>query len=208
MQVLTGGARTFSALTYQNQHPENQSYFMHKFNTFNDNLTDAGKSFLAGAAELYDKFNGSEAMRLAKATLRKVKSIWDRDDIRELFGIGELQHAKPIMQRWIMACPEVRSVWQDQRCDGYSDTYQDMHPGKIGADHYDYRRVMDGVLEEFVDDEGEDSFMIVSYIDDLVEGDVELALEEKLDILSTWDMLRMHMSSGGEDPTSPYAGKL
>jgi len=207
VQVLTGGARTFSALTYQNQHPDNQGYFMRKVQGFAENLTDAGKAFFSDAVELYDRYNGEEAIRLAKAAVRKVKSIWDRDDIRELVEMGKIQHAKPIMQRWIMAAPAVRHVWQAQRCEGYSDSYVDMHPGTVGETHYDYRRVMDGTMVTLVEDDDAD-WMITHYIDDLVEGDRDLDLEEKVDILNTWEALRIFMDAGGEDPTSPYATKL
>jgi hypothetical protein len=208
VQVITGGARTFSALAYQNQHPENQNYFAQKLQhftqTFGDTVGSVAGGFMSNAAELFDKFYGSEAVRLAKAAVRKVKSIWERDDIRELFGIGEIQQAKPIMQRWIMAEPTYRQMFHDQRCDGFSNSYVDMEPGVVGEAHYDYRRVMDGLL---VDDE-EEGWNMTHYIEDLKEGDVDLELDEQLTILSVWDVVRMHAKAGGEDPGSVYGDKL
>ena len=47
-----------------------------------------------------------------------------------------------------MAQPDIRSLYHKGHCDGYSDTYVDMEPGLVGEQHYDYRRVMDGVVEE------------------------------------------------------------
>lgn len=208
MQVITGGARTFSALAYQNQHPENQNYFAQKLQNFTQTFGDAVGSvaggFMSNATDLFDKFYGSEAVRLAKAAVRKVKSIWERDDIRELFGIGEIQQAKPIMQRWIMAEPTYRQMFHDQRCDGFSNSYVDMEPGVVGEAHYDYRRVMDGLL---VDDE-EEGWSMTHYIEDLREGDVDLELDEQLTILSVWDVVAMHAKAGGEDPGSVYGDKL
>lgn len=208
MQVITGGARTFSALAYQNQHPENQNYFAQKLQnftqTFGDTVGSVAGGFMSNAADLFDKFYGSEAVRLAKAAVRKVKSIWERDDIRELFGIGEIQQAKPIMQRWIMAEPTYRQMYHDQRCDGFSNSYVDMEPGVVGEAHYDYRRVMDGLL---VDDE-EEGWNMTHYIEDLKEGDVDLELDEQLTILSVWDVVAMHAKAGGEDPGSVYGDKL
>jgi hypothetical protein len=46
------------------------------------------------------------------------------------------------------------------------------------------------------------------YFDELVEGDRELTLEEKVDILTTWDALQMYFNAGKDDPTSPFGGKL
>lgn len=208
MQVITGGARTFSALAYQNQHPENQNYFAQKLQNFTQTFGDAVGSvaggFMSNATDLFDKFYGSEAVRLAKAAVRKVKSIWERDDIRELFGIGEIQQAKPIMQRWIMAEPTYRQMFHEQRCDGFSNSYVDMEPGAVGEAHYDYRRVMDGLL---VDDE-EEGWNMTHYIEDLREGDVDLELDEQLTILSVWDVVAMHAKAGGEDPGSVYGDKL
>lgn len=208
MQVITGGARTFSALAYQNQHPENQNYFAQKLQNFTQTFGDAVGSvaggFMSNATDLFDKFYGSEAVRLAKAAVRKVKSIWERDDIRELFGIGEIQQAKPVMQRWIMAEPIYRQMFHDQRCDGFSNSYVDMEPGVVGEAHYDYRRVMDGLL---VDDE-EEGWSMTHYIEDLREGDVDLELDEQLTILSVWDVVAMHAKAGGEDPGSVYGDKL
>lgn len=208
MQVITGGARTFSALAYQNQHPENQNYFAQKLQnftqTFGDAVSNVAGGFMSNASELFDKFYGSEAVRLAKAAVRKVKSIWDRDDIRELFGIGEIQQAKLIMQRWIMAEPTYRHMYHEQRCDGFSNSYVDLEPGAVGDAHYDYRRVMDGLL---VDDE-EEGWSMTHYIEDLREGDVDLELDEQLTILSVWDVVAMHAKAGGEDPGSVYGDKL
>lgn len=208
MQVITGGARTFSALAYQNQHPDNQNYFARKLTEFSANLTDAGAAFFSDAAAIYDKFNGSEAMQLARAAVRKVKGIWDRDDVRAMTEIDQTQNAKPVMQRWLMANPTVRHVWQEQRCDGFSDTYKDMHPGTIGESHYDYRRVMDGLLVEIKDEDGEDSWMISHYVDELLPGDIPLELEDQLDIGTTWAFVEMYMKAGGRDPVSPYDTKL
>lgn len=211
MQVITGGARTFSALAYQNQHPDNQNYFAQKLSnftqTFGDAVSTMANGFMANAGEIFDKFYGSEALRLAKAAVRKVKSIWDRDDIRELFGIGEIQQAKPVMQRWIMAEPTYRQMFHEQRCDGFSNSYVDMEPGAVGEAHYDYRRVMDGLMVH--DEENEEcDWSMTHYIEDLKEGDVDLELDEQLTIISVWDVVKMHAKAGGEDPGSVYGDQL
>lgn len=208
MQVITGGARTFTALAFQNQHPDNQGYFAQKVadltNTFGDTLSDIGNGFMSGAAALYDSFYGSDAMRAARAAVRKVKSLWDRDDIRALCGIGEQQDAKPVMQRWLMAEPTYRELYHQQRVDGYSDEYVDMEPGAVGNDHYDYRRVTDGLLVTVEDPDSDHDWEMVHHIEDLREGDVDLEIDQVSDILESWRHRAMHVVAGGKDPGSKY----
>lgn len=205
--VMVGGTQTFDALAYGKRHPGTQNFFEQQLNTIGqfatNMLTEAGKTFFSNVEDLYEKFHGSEAMRVARAVARKVKSIWQTDDVRFINDIGDMQQAQFVMQRWIMANPVVRDLYHQQRCDGFSDTYIDAHPGAIGRDHYDYRRVMDGVLVE----EGDD-WVIRNYFDDIAEGDTELSLDEKIDILSTWEWIEHHISKGEEDPTSQYGASL
>lgn len=211
MQVITGGPRTFSAIAFQNQHPDNQNYFAQKLqdlrNTFGDSLNEVAGGFMANAGQLFDKFYGSDAMRAARGALRKVKSLWDRDDIRELFNITELQQAKPVMQRWNMAEPTYRKLYHQQICDGYSGSYVDMEPGVVGEAHYDYRRVTDGLMVDHEDEDGE-GWMMTHYIEDLKEGDADLEIEDVGSILSCWELIKMHTKKREEDPLSPLGGKM
>lgn len=208
IQVSIGDPDEFNALIYGvNKHPGTISYLENQFSRFSNTLTDAGRSFISGAQNLFEQFHGSEAMRLARAATRKAGSLFQADEIRSIWDLGQLQHAPLSMQRFIMAEPTVRAMFHDQRCDGYSDTYVDMQPGVIGAEHYDYRRVMTGIVQEVTDDE-EVEWVCRQFIDDLVEGDRELSLEEKTDVLNTWDAVAALMNLGGEDPTSVYANKL
>lgn len=207
VQVVFGGAQDFDALLYGERHPGTMQYLQNQVNSVMEmsrTLTDAGRQFFSTAQDLYDKFNSAEAMRLARAAVRRVGSIFQRDEIRSIWELGQLQNAPLTMQRWIMAEPTVRRMYHEQRCDGYSDTYVDNHPGQIGRDHYDYRRVMDGIL---VDSEEHD-WKATVYFDDLLEGDRELTLDEKIDILSTWDVVASMMKEGSEDPTSAFGNKL
>jgi hypothetical protein len=213
IQVSIGDPDEFNALVYGVQkHPGTVSYLENQLNrlsTWSNTLTEAGKSFFSNAAQLIEQFNGSDAMRLARAALRKAGSLFQSNEIRSIWDLAELQHAPVIMQRYIMAEPTVRELFNQQRCDGYSETYVDMYPGTIGENHYDYRRVMTGMVQTVtVDDDPDVDWVCRTFIDDLVEGDRELLLEEKTDILNTWDMVASLIKEGGEDPTSPFANKL
>jgi hypothetical protein len=204
VQVSYGDSAEFNALAFGPKHPGTLAFLENQVSSFSQTLTDAGRSFFSNARDVFEQFNGEEAMRLARAAVRKANSLFQRDQIRSIWELGELQQAPLTMQRWIMANPEVRQMYQDQRCDGYVDTYIDVHPGTIGSTHYDYRRAVNGMVM----DDDEDDWVCRFYPDELLEGDKELSLDEKIDIQTTWDIVAALMKAGGEDPTSPFANKL
>lgn len=150
VQVSYGDSNEFNALAFGQKHPGTLAFLENQVSNFSQTLTDAGRNFFSNARDVFDRFNGEAAMRLARAAVRKASSLFQRDEIRSIWDMGQMQQAPLTMQRWIMANPVVRQMFQDQRCDGYADTYVDMFPGTIGESHYDYRRAMNGLL---VDDE-------------------------------------------------------
>lgn len=206
IQVTVGGSDEFNALMYGQKHPGTLQFLQNQVTNISSTLNDAGRSFFAGARDVYERFNGENAMRLARAAMRKAGSAFQRDEIRPLFTIGEMQQAPLSMQRFIMAEPTIRNMFHQQRCDGYSDTYIDLHPTAVGVDHYDYRRAMNHMVVDSEDEEHE--YVCRIFFDDLVDGDRELALDEKVDVLSTWDLMKAFMEKGGEDPTSAFASNL
>lgn len=204
VQVIEGGSDVFNALCYSEKHPQTLRFMENQFNNITQTLTDAGKSFFSDVKNIYDQFNGSEAMRLARLAVNKVKGIFDVDNVKSIFELEEIQSAGFVMQRWIMAEPLTRQMYHDQLCDGFSETYKDMSPGEVGEQHYDYRRVMNGIL---VDDEKND-YKVTFYLDELYSDDRELTLDEQTDIMNTWECVRTYMEKGNIDPTSQYGGKL
>lgn len=204
VHVVMGGSQDFNNLVYGQVHPGTMNFLEQQLTNISTSLTDAGKNFFSNTQQLFDQFHGSEAMRLARASVRKVSSIFQRDEIRSIWDLGKMQNAPLTMQRYIMAEPTVREMYQKQRCDGYSATYQDMYPGAIGDNHYDYRRVMDGLVVET--DEGDTKCTF--YFDDLVEGDRRLSLDEVIEIRSTWDFVKEMMQNGKRDPTSAFDNSL
>ena len=55
------------------------------------------------------------------------------------------------MKRYIMANPHVREAYQEQRIAGYDGTYKDPFADDTIENHYDYRRVMNGVVVDSVE---------------------------------------------------------
>jgi hypothetical protein len=204
LNIVYGGADAFDAVLYGEKNPVNVEYFRSQVNNVSTTLTDIGKQFFANSNALFEQFHGSDAMRLAKAAVRTAKGLFTPNVVCSIFDIGGFQQAPLVMQRWIMANPVVRETYHKQACDGYSGTYVDMHPDDVGEKHYDYRRVMDNVVQD--DDEG--GWFTKSYIEELIVGDRDLLIREKSDILSTWQIVEMFMKAGLEDPTSASNNSL
>jgi hypothetical protein len=203
-KLLAGGGDTFDALAYGRPHPGTMQFLEAQLNTATQHLTQAGQSFMATAHDLWERTNGSTAMRVMRAAARAARSLWDSDEIKALLEIGQLQHAPPTMQRWIMAEPTIRKLYHNQACDGYEGTYVDMHPKDIGEGHYDYRRVMDGVV--VLDEDG--GWHSDQWAEELLPDDTDLPLEDQVDILDTWAAIKSHVVHGKEDPTSKWNSTL
>ncbi len=201
-----GAADAFDAMCYGESHPSTVQYLAQQVSHVAETLTDAGRAFMAGARDLFDHYHGSEAMRFARGVLAKVKGAVQNQRIHSIWETVDFQNASLAMQRWIMANPTVRELYHKQRCDGYSDTYVDMEPGQVKHDHYDYRRVMDGVML-FEPDE-ETDWKVYQYLDELKEGDRDLEHFEKVDIQNTWNAMDMLLAIAKDDPTSAVGGSL
>lgn len=197
----------FKALVYPQKHPSTVEYLHQQFAALPPLITDKAKSFFEEAKKVTDWVTSSQAWNLAREAVKSVfgeTNIVKDDMVMSLKDMLQFQTATTTMQRWIMANPTVRKTYHDQQCDGYSDTYVDLEPDCVGKEHYDYRRVMDGVMEFQQDN----SWKMTHYLDPLKEGDRELHFLEKVDILDTWSQLEILMALGGIDPTNPKGGEL
>jgi hypothetical protein len=114
--------------------------------------------------------------------LSRAGVLQEYDFIQPLITFEQLQQAQPIMQRWVMAHPEVRALHLQQNINSYDGTYLDCLPDNgVAEQDYHWRRVMDGVTRE------EDVGMLHRfYHEQLLEGDRKLEHFEKMDILTTW----------------------
>jgi hypothetical protein len=211
VMIVQGDTNLFNAMVYgQERHPGTMQYLQNQVNQFTGALTEFGQAFMSGAQNLYDQFNSSEAMRMARAAIRRFDSMFLPDRIQTLNSLGHLQNAPVTMQRWIMANPDIRRLSLGQRIDGYSDTYTDVWPHDgPGKDHYDYRRMTDGVLLEVYDEEkGLDGHIAHVWLDDKIEGDVHLTMVDKVDAMNSGELAAAYAELGDEDPTDKYGNKM
>lgn len=202
-QFFEGGMDTFSAIAHSAPHPSTLRFLEESVNRASSNLTDTGREFMSQARESYERFSGSHAMRLARAATRRIGSQWQRDEIRPLTTVDQMQQAPPKMTRWLMAEPTVRHYYHNRRCAGFDDNYFDAYPQLRGEDHPDYRKVMDGLMQET-----EDEVYFVNYVNDWDEDEHELLPEEQFDIFRSWQTLTDALELGKEDPTSRWNAEL
>lgn len=199
--LVEGGSDLFDALAYTMPQPGVYDFLAHRAQNYSNLLTSSGSQFLQNVKSYYDAITESEAMRIARAAMRKVENIWNADTIRYINDVQHMQAAGLQMQRWIMAEPTIRQMYIRQECEGYGDAYVDQDPGLVGERHYDYRRVMNGIVVE--QDEG---WYASTFIEDLRPGDRELMLDEQADILHTWENVRAAIRHRKQDPTSRFGG--
>ena len=212
IQVIHGGDEEFNAYIYGQKHPSTLSFLqnsMQAAQNLTSSLTEVGKGFFATIGNMFDKFNGSEAMRRIRNALEKVDNIHSLDVVKHLSTIAAVQQAQPTMQRFIMANPFVRQMYLDNRLDGFSDSYVNVHGNAIGENHYDYRLVMNGLMQvpEEPKDEN-DQGVIMDYYDERPASELDLQLADQNAIVDTWANVIAWIQQGREDPTSPWGANL
>ena len=195
MIVVKGGSAAYRALVFGPQNQGNQSFFDSQVASVVNAGNEFGQAFANRVLEIRETFNNSAAVQLAKAALNRTRGIFSPNVVKTLTEVTDMQNAKSLMQRWMMANPEVRTLYHQQRCDGFSDSYVDMHPGKIGEAHYDFRRVMDGMVQET-----EDGFFIDMYAEQILPEDEDFDFDEQKAVLRTWLSLEHAIVLAHQDP--------
>lgn len=114
----------------------------------------------------------------------------------ELLTFQQLQNANLIMQRWVMAHPQIKQMYINQNLDGYSETYKNISGKITGENDYNYRLVMDGGLVPTGD-----GWIFKHYFEDLQIGDRELTHFEKVRIRNTWEAMDWFLSTSKFDFT-------
>lgn len=208
VMIVQGDTNMFNAMVYgAERHPNTMQYLQSQVQQFSGALTEFGQAFFTGAQQLHDTFNSSEAMRAARAAVRRFDSLFMPDRIQTIEKLGHLQNAPVAMQRWIMAQEDMRQLYLGQRCDGYSDTYQNVWGNDWKVDHYDWRLIHQGVMMEVKTDDF-DGHVMHHWLADVAEGDRPLVFGEQSDILNTHDVVKAYVELGLDDPSDKRGNKL
>lgn len=153
---------------------------------------------------LYDAYNGAVAVQKVHNALNNLAAISQPDRIYEFRTIEQFQTAQPMMQNLLMGNPYVRDFYHRGLCDGWSESYKDDAPGRIGFGHKAYEQVMNGIVQF----DGETA-TYANYSGAWVSADNEaLTAHEKCAMLNSWSHLERLFKEGEADPTSPWGGSL
>lgn len=206
MGPVFGDSSVVDALLFGVPTQSTVSFVQREFERFsNTAVGEFGQRLVAETKTLLDRFTNSTVMNMAQAALNQIRSIGMADTIYRFDRMQDFQIAQPMMQTFIMANPMVRKRYHEQRCDGYSDTYVDKHPGKIGKDHVHWQMVNNGLVTEETDGSVSWTNYSGAFTD---EGGLHLQPVQAHSVLSTWRSLEKLFAEGEFDPTSPWNGKL
>ncbi len=202
-QVIRGNDIEFDAILYPTQHQNTLMYIENSFKQLPTTLMDQGRKLFDMAYSKYQDLTSSLSRIRAMNAINSISNIYNENVIYSIKSIEDARQATMTMQRWIMAQVDIRKLYHDQQCDGYSSTYIDVEPNKIGEDHYDWRQVMSGIVRY-----DEEDLIATMYMDELRSGDRELTPFEQLTIYNSWEIIKIAVSQMNEDPTNPFGGKL
>jgi len=160
-------------------------------------------NWLNKARTFYTTISESDAMQALRNLTAKADLSWKGNNIHLCNSIEQIQAANPIMQRYIMAMPRLRDMFLNDSVEGYSGSYENYHGDAIGLTHFDYRRVMDEIVEVH-----DDHFTYNKFYELIPDQDKELEFFEKVDIIRTWNLANQALDAGEMDPTSPIGNIL
>lgn len=202
---VEGGADLIDALGGGFLDDSTKDWFAQQSQAITHTLGQAGQAFFNRAREMYQTVSESQALQMLRNLKAQEHNVWSSNMIQPLRALEVLQTASPIMQRWVMAQPDLRTRYLNQEVEGYGDSYTNYHGDAVGVDHYDYRKVMDAMV--VIPNDNDDNWVSRNFFE-FVEDDPNLTIHERLDILDTWDLVKHYLEEGGEDPTSPYGNCL
>lgn len=183
--------------------PPNERDIVYLRDRLIEKSADFGASLRQRVSSVFEQFNSSGAMYRARHVYRQAKNLFVEDRIYGYGSLEQLQSAQSVMQRYILAQPDLRQLLQQQLIDGYSDSYKERDAGVIGWGHKEYDQVMHGVMES----DGDELKFGYSF-------DLELEPEHQLDVLSqqdvlyTWSTIRKILKDTDDDPTNIFGGKI
>ena len=207
VMFVQGGVDAFNAAVYAQPTQQDMNFFERNVNTFYNNLGMYGQNFFENVRDRMQTVDFSRLAEYSRAAARRMSSFWESDVIRPLKNLPDVQFPPNQMIRWQMANPDVRKLYHKGLCEGYGDKYTDLQPNVVGDDHHDFQMVMHG-MEQY-DEDGNIYFMSYDETFDEPENSVDhLNMEERVDILESWNVTSGYIDKMKEDPTSQYSGML
>ena len=193
-----------NALLYGETPPSIREYIREKAEQVSEYARERGYEFMAKVKDRWDEYNNSDTMRRMRAIRERTQgAYYSKDIVRELVTLSELQQAPPVMRQYIMADPEIKERYRNQRMAGYGDQYHDPYPSITGKGDYYYRRMDQGMVHVH-----ETGYTVRNYYEILQLNDRELDAIEKVAVSRTIDRVKYYLKKGEEDPSSPEGNYL
>lgn len=208
--VIHGGELELSRFMGGDPHESTLRYIRNQASAIGEYAKRTGSRFAADIVKTYDSFYSDEALSRARVALSRVKSYFKEDRIEDFTNVHDMQQAGSQMARFMMSNRLWRQLYHEGRCNGFRGVYTDPNPGKIGDEDYNYRRVMDGIVQITPPDEDnpEGGWFADCYGDELHEDDRELDLHEQIIIQNVWKRMEHAARNGLFDITDPDGGML
>lgn len=203
MQYQAGGIDLMDIAAGGHLDQSTTSWLGARSDTLRANLSTHATNFFNKAVDLYSIISTSDAIQAMRNLVSKKDHAYDINSIYAANTVDTLQTANIVMQRYIMAEPSIRELYLNSSVSGYNGSYVNLHGDAIGSMHYDYRRVTQGMVVR-----NEDQLQYSHYYDTIGEGDRELTIHEKVDILKTWNAVQLALDANETDPTSPEGNLL
>lgn len=182
-----------------------QDSISRRFSDYRKVARDIGDGFIDKMVAMYEENVTRRAMNIGELMKQKVGAIFKSDIIRRLDTLNDVKHAPTTMRRWIMAEPSLRERYSVKGVSGYEGEFDNPYPDQgSGNTHYDYRRVMNGVVSL---DENNNAYS-EQYLDSVKDTDL-LILSQQGIIRYSWFAIKNSLKEGcTEDMTSEWGGLL
>ncbi|MGZ3953990.1 MAG: hypothetical protein ACXVLT_05245 [Flavisolibacter sp.] len=182
-----------------------QRYLDDRMDEYTRTIKTTAPEFARRVKEKFEAVRSSVTRRYIDGLKHHMDSVLETDTIRYLKDIPRIQNAPPRARRWIMAQPDIRKRYLNKGCSGYEGEFDNPHPEGVGRQHYDYRRVMDGIAH--IDERGIP--VIHQFYDSNIQEEDILEPLQKNAMIGTWAVIEKHIEAGlNEDPVSEWGGTM
>lgn len=202
--AITCNNDVFSAYMHGTERADTRSFLAKQWDSVSSAVRARGGAFLERARQTFEEYDRDAIDRSLRAIRNRGDNRWGDNEVAMLRTIGELQNANAKNIRWLRANPRIRRAVKGGRCNGWEGLYVDLEPDRIGEDHTDYQRVMNGMA--VTGEDGNTHF--TTYFGASDDGEEELTYGTQLEILRNWELLEQHMDANLDDPTDPLSGAL
>ena len=204
MTIGAGNDSSITSALFGRPLQATQDYLQSTVMNYTQALGGVANSVAQQIQQRFSEIRSSTALQAIENIRSRLNSLWKTDSVRILPDIPSIQTAPPTMQRWVMAYPPLRELYNHGNISAYDNKYVDLHPSGVAETHYDYRRVVDGI---FIEKDG--IVTCINYKENIINEYDTLTLIEKMAVRLTWDVLEQSRTAGENvDPTSVWNATL